>query len=344
MAKKINATVLRKLVLETVREIETEKQSPSRKQQLTSIVENAITIMEKASPDKVNDDLFPLPLSSALKQGQEAAAEDTIGGRQDGDKDDDVIDATPVTAGCKDLKPSQSSMNIQKAANFALAALNKKDPFPTGPGGDLGAIITADGHIMDGHHRWIASGMIDPSASVGGFEVEFPAKKMIAVLNKITVALGIKSGKEGSGGFDQFQFKPIEAQLKKFAADPGKCWGADGDKDKMLKLLKDFAGGNDEATIIKNAAQKMADNASELTLSLPAGFPERPDMPVISFKKGHLKKAIQMLRMGAVDVNPPYDSNTGQNIAGITPGKIPENKQNNDQLIVERWNRLAGIK
>ncbi len=344
MAKKINANSLRKLVLETVQEIESEKQRPSRKQQLTSIVENAITIMEKASPDKVNDDLFPMKLSSALKQGQKAAAEDAIGGRQDGDKDDDIIDAAAVKTPCKDLKPSQSSMNIKKAANFALAALNKKDPFPNGPGGDLGAIVTADGHIMDGHHRWIASGMIDPSSTVGGFEVEFPAKKMIAVLNKLTVALGITSGKEGSGGFDQFSFKPIEAQLKKFVADPSSAWGADGDKETILKLLKDFAGGDDEATIVKNAAQKMADNASELTLSLPAGFPERPDMPVISFKKGHLKKALKILRQGAVDVNPPYDSDTGQNIAGITPGKIPENKQNNDQVIVERWNRLAGIK
>ena len=50
----------------------------------------------------------------------------------------------------------------------------------------------------------------------------------------------------------------------------------------------------------------MADNVSQLTLEVPAGFPERPDMPVISKGKGHLNMAIDLLKSGQVDLNEPY--------------------------------------
>ena len=57
MAKKINATVLRKLVLETVREIESEDKVPTRKSQLQSILENAKkSLFEDATPGGVDSE------------------------------------------------------------------------------------------------------------------------------------------------------------------------------------------------------------------------------------------------------------------------------------------------
>ena len=187
---------------------------------------------------------------------------------------------------------------------------------------------------MDGHHRWIASGMVDPASEVGGFRVEFPAKELIAVLNQITVAVGVKQGKPGSGGFDQFNEAGIKAQLQAFLDNPDDAWAAGGNRDNVVKALYTIAGGSgDEAAALDAAAKKLGANVAKLTLSVPEGFPARPDMPVISKGKGHLKQAIEYLRSGKVDVAEPK-----------APSTLPkESFDKNGNLITERWKKLAGI-
>jgi hypothetical protein len=289
-------------------------------------------LSEEADPSKFEFERFPLKLSQSLKKS-DTASELVTKGHEDGSDSDDVVDAKPAGKSVKDLKPSQSSMDIDKAVAFAIAALLKNEPFPKGAGGDLGAIITSDSHIMDGHHRWIATGMIDPTASVGGYIVEFPAKEMIAALNMITVSLGVTTGKSGTGGFGQFNEAGIKKVLEKFAAEG--VWSADDSAENVVKALEDWTGmsGADEA--ISAAAKKMGENVSQLTLSVPSGFPERHDMPVISAKAGHLEKAIALLRAGKVDLNPPYaeETTTSESRDPVT-GK---------QLILDRWSRIAGI-
>jgi len=341
---KLNARKLRQLVLETVEEIKNEKKVPSRKQELLSIVKEAIdssfnyknlsgnpeTIDEDAKAGNVDPERFPLELSAAAAKADKAEMLVT-GGDNDGEETDDTVQAKQGSKSVKTLKPSQSSMDINKATAFAIAAILKNDPFPEGPGGDLGAIITSDDHIMDGHHRWIATGMVDPTAEVGGFIVEFPAKQMIAALNMITVKLGITKGKSGSGGFDQFNEAGILAQLEKFAVEG--VWSAGGDPNEVMKALEEFSGETGDAAIAASA-KKMGENVGLLTLSVPEGFPARPDMPVISKKKGHLKTAIDLLRSGQVDLNEPYAS-------GIP--KVSESKEKSTNIILERWNTLAGL-
>ena len=328
---KLNAKTLRKLVLETVEEIKNEKKLTSRKQELKSIIETAQkALSEDAAPGGVDPDRFPLELSAAAAKAPEAEKLVT-GGDDDGEESDDTVAAAPGSMSVKDLKPSQSSMNIHKAVCFALAAIKKMPPFTGGPGGDLGAIITNDNHIMDGHHRWIASGMVDPSSSVGGYVVEFPAKKMIAALNMITVHLtGRTTGKEGSGGFDQFNEAGILAVLQDFAENgasvPGKGPWTGLEGPVVLEACEEFSGVTGEGALAA-AAKKLGDNVSELTLSVPAGFPARPDMPVISKGAGHLDQAIELLRSGQVDLNEPY----------------AESKVKSTNVILERWNTLAGL-
>ena len=137
---------------------------------LRSLIMEVVT--EDANPSGVDPKRFPLELSAAAAKSGEEAEQLATGGDSDGEETDDIVQAEPGELAVKKLKPSQSSMDIEKAVIFAIAALRKVEPFPGGPGGDLGAIITSDDHIMDGHHRWIATGMVDPSASVGGYIVE----------------------------------------------------------------------------------------------------------------------------------------------------------------------------
>ena len=281
--KKFTTKDLKNLIFETVNE---SPRRNSRSNELKAVIKEAQSVLfEKANPEDVDPTRFPLKLSDSGKFKGDKADQRATGGADDGDASDDIVNTKPGGKSVKSLKPSQSSMNIHKALCFALAAVMKMPPFTAGPGGDLGAIITSDNHIMDGHHRWIASGMVDPNAEVGGVIVEFPAKQMIAALNMVTVHLtGRQEGKPGSGGFDQFNEAGILAVLTDFAANgasiPGKgAWEGIG-PDVVKQACETFAGTTGDGAVAA-AAKKFAENAAELTLSVPDGFPARPDMPVI---------------------------------------------------------------
>ena len=181
------------------------------------IQQEASEIMgEEADPSKVDSERFPIKLSTVDPDMAKVVA--THGLSQfDNDPDDDVINVTKKADGVASvgsLKPSQSSMNIGKAMTFVLHMLDPKSRM--NPGGDLGAFISKDFYIMDGHHRWVSTAMVDPSKQVGGFYVDFPGEQLVAILNAMTKGrYGVMDGKPASGGFEQFKEKPIRDMLTK---------------------------------------------------------------------------------------------------------------------------------
>lgn len=332
--KKLTTRELRRLILNEAKEVKTKKDSAFVRAMLG----------EEADPAKLDFDKFPLKLrDTATTVGGASGAKVVVtAGGDDGDADDDVISGSGDSVAVSELKPSQTSMDIDKATAFAIAAILKNKPFPTGPGGDLNAIISADNHIMDGHHRWIASGMVDPSASVSGERIQFPAKQLIAALNMITVALtDRKAGKASTGDFSQFNEEGIKKTLKKFAAEG--VWSADGEPEKVIAALKEFTGEDDDDAAIDAAAKKMADNIGTLNTDVPSDFPVREDMPVISPEAGHVAHAVELLQQGKVDVNEPYGEEPEVAEEKEESDDKNESKGSSDDLIMERWRSLAGI-
>ena len=252
---------------------------------------------EDAEADKLDPARFPKKLSQVdPKQAKKFVS----GGENDGEVPDDQIKVKPITVPASKLKPSQSSMNIEKALAFAIHMMTKTHPFTDGPGGDLNAFISNDMHIMDGHHRWVGSALVDPKSKIGGFVVNFPGSQLIAVLNALTVGqFGITTGKEASGGFGQFKEGPIRAQLDKFLASG--VW--DMKPEQVQQAIEGFTGLTGEEA--KEAAvKKFVKNLSALSFKLPPEAPARPDMPVID--KKNVAKAVDALKKGKIDVNPPY--------------------------------------
>lgn len=269
-------------------------------------------VNEDASAAQVDPRRFPKELS---KVNMKLARKYTRSGVADVDKkkDDDVINVSPTGDEgfpVRSLKPSQSSMNIKKAMRFAVQMLHPEGKLR--PGGDLGAFISKEGYIMDGHHRWIATGMVNPDLKVGGYHVDFPAEQLIAVLNAITKGrLGIPKGKSASGGFDQFTEENIRAHLTDMA-QKGHPWG-NLSAEQVVQGLEEYSGQEGEAAIEATVA-KLTNNLGQLTLSAPGFAPEREDMPVID--KDQVAKALEItvkaLQQGEVDVNPPYGAGGGR--------------------------------
>jgi len=337
---------LRKLILETVKE-------EQRTQRLAKAIYEARLVLEEADPSKMDPKMFPQDLSDVAKS-PDVAASLSKGGRpelDDGDPDDDVIpyeDKVNI-ASVQKLKPSQTSMNIKKAMAFALGHIKSGSP-----GGHLGAFVSSDMFIMDGHHRWISSGMVDPDATIGGYLVDFPGQQLVAVLNNLTVGrFGRLEGKEATGGFEQFKEGPIRNQLEDYLAN-----GAGAVKDKetgepnpyrlepedVQSLIEKFTEKTGEEAK-EEAITKFVDNLSKLTMNVPAWASGREEMPVI--EKNNSEEARNALAQGEIDVNPPYslsmlpDDHTN-------PEKSEAEQQNSnynrgDSVILERWHKLAGL-
>jgi len=297
------------------------------KNQLRNLIEEIFSIDEKADPSKVDDERFPLKLSDVDQEFAQKAV------NSDPSKED-TIAVTGASKPVQKLKPSQSSMNIDKAMAQAIAMIQGDMDL----GGNINAFISNDDHIMDGHHRWVATAMVDPSQPVGGYQVDFPAKKLIAVLNAITVGkYGETTGKPATGGFDQFKEGPVRATLKKFAKD-----GIKGNHPRSTeniqraieKFVSDNGGEEKGDAAIDKAADIMVGNLSSIKFETPPGAPSRENMPVID----NPSPAITALTTGQVDVNPPYQTETEEDSK-----KQEEGTWHKGNVIVERWNKLAGL-
>jgi hypothetical protein len=259
--------------------------------------------IEAADPSKVEPSRFPVELGQV--DAKTAAFSSRAGGK-DGSDDDDVINVHAATAfSVSELKPSQSTMKISNSVGMAISMLANRQGRAGMPiGGDLGGFISSDKHIMDGHHRWVATAMVDPTEKVVGYYVEFPATELIAVLNNITKGRFKRmTGKPGSGSFADFNYGGILKQLQEYATSgvPGEFPRPATD---VLQTCEEFTGLKGQEAVTATA-KKFAENVSKLTFQVPQGAPARDQMPVIDGGK-KAKEAALALSLGQVDINPPY--------------------------------------
>ena len=238
-------------------------------------------------------DAVPL---SAIDPKVARAAIDT--GHNDGQKPDDVARGKRVSIPVKSLRAAQTEIIPEKAIGMAIGVM--LGPNPPKIGGDLGSILSKDNYIMDGHHRWAATFLCDPSAKVEATQIDLPGKELVTALNVVTVGLFNREGNQGSGEIKDFTSAKIGALLDeylttgisgKFPILPeeirerlGKVPGANGDSEKGKKI--------------------MMKNADSLPKQIMPGAPDRVDMPVIG--PDEVKKVEDLIASGSVDLKEPY--------------------------------------
>jgi len=122
-------------------------------------------------------------------------------GLQDGNDSDDMIQVKenePVNVA--EMIPTQQNIQIGKSLAFALGG---------GFGGqELGAYITGGNEILDGHHRWSGTMIVDPGASIKGHKIYAPADDIIPALTALGNAFGnqqkgVEVKKESARGSDK---------------------------------------------------------------------------------------------------------------------------------------------
>ena len=106
------------------------------------------------------DEKTPPPAPNTFIGMDDKAAQDYMqSGNKDGDPNDDKITVEPGgEKPASALYPTQTNILIAKSIGMASNGVE---------GGDLKAWIGTDGAILDGHHRWAATMLNNPGASVG---------------------------------------------------------------------------------------------------------------------------------------------------------------------------------
>lgn len=207
---------------------------------------------------------------------------------------DDKISVSKASMPAAALKPSQTTMVLGKSLGMALFMLK------TGKiGGDLGALISADKYIMDGHHRWSAAILAGgSSAQVGGYVAKLSGAKLVRVLNVLTKGQFHRTrGNPGKGSLGDYTPPKVSKMLSEFTQSgiPGQFpWSP----EDVREVLESNFGS------VEAGVEAISANAGLVSKKVPSWAPDRADMPVINPEE--VPAAAQSLQKGRVDWNAPY--------------------------------------
>lgn len=98
----------------------------------------------------------------------------------DGDDSIEVKENEPINVA--EMIPTQQNIQLGKSLAFALGG---------GFGGqELGAYVTGGNEILDGHHRWSGTMIVDPGAQIKGHKISAPADDILPALTALGNAFG----------------------------------------------------------------------------------------------------------------------------------------------------------
>lgn len=313
--RRLNESYLRRIIRE-------------EKARLTTKKPRLSSLIFEQSDDEIKDKYLPTELD---KVDPKVARTMATAGQMDKDKSDDVVEVTPQTWAASDLKPSQTTMRIGNTVGMALSMLaGKMDT-------NLGCIVSSDNHIMDGHHRWSAAILVDPTTKVSGYAAALPGKELLGVLNVLTKGVfGKAKGNKGEGAIDGYTPEAVKAELEKQVAAGTKFLKP----EKIKSLLEEKYGS------VEKGIETMSKNVESMSKEVPGWAPDRIQMPVIDPKE--VPKAASVLNKGNADVKPPFSVVVKKSISGSEKSaaakeKKDESVESSDQVIMERWGRLAGL-
>ena len=244
--------------------------------------------------ESINEDLptkeidpkeFPNPLPSSSKGFLKKGDPKNDGGKAD----DDVVPTKDVQIAVSKLKPSQDAIYLGKTLAMAINGVE---------GGDLGAVISKDNYILDGHHRYAATSFNNPNASVGGVRANLNIGDLIPVLRAVGDAMKNKRGVEPAGG-DVNIFKATMDDIKNVIYKGKNVPAQYYDKEKSIAWFEAIG----EDVLSKRLKQLQSKRP-------PAGAPMRKDMPKIRPGQINLLKAL--LNKGKIDVREPYAENVNE--------------------------------
>lgn len=252
-----------------------------------------------------------------------------LSGLTDGDPKDEVITITPDKKAAKDLYPTQSEIGSSQSLDDQI--MDKFKNLDVGiKGGKVNSeqgafpILTFDNKILDGHHRWSQVYATNPNAVLDIAKISAPGvtdeKSALGLVHTILLALYGKS-----------PTKPFKGQnLFSMSSDEIKKYVKENIVDSALKKLAD-------AKLIPNATDK--DAAADMYAK---------NLDLLKKNQGAYSRTVMPQPLDAGDktglTTMPDDATSGKiNFKDPKSSDVKESKNLNDEIIAERWLKLAGI-
>tara|TARA_R110000744_G_scaffold64595_1_gene132919 strand:- start:354 stop:1973 length:1620 start_codon:yes stop_codon:yes gene_type:complete len=243
-----------------------------------------------------DDSKFPFPQAASAEEAEQIFT----GGLKDGDPHDDVvkIKVSADIATCKNIYPTQREIILTNSLEVALRIQLGAMPL----GGDIGAIISEDNYIMDGHHRWAGSWLAGGGeVELGGVQVGMPAKQLVAVL----AAVGDKfhPGQRNSGRSTENIFNIGSEAVDKYMdfLTTKKGYSKWLTPDEAISACEILAGS------VEGAKEVFSERLKEIQKNKPPAWaPAREEMPVIRASRGEHLKVGDVINKGQVDIYEPY--------------------------------------
>jgi len=278
------------------------------KSQLKQMIDEEASALMGEEAD-FDDTKFPFP----GKASSEEASWIATGGPSDetGRKDDDVVEVNQVdNLSVDDLIPSQKEIRLGQALSMAIGQLASGKI-----GGDLGAIVSGDNYIMDGHHRWAAT-IFAGGDAVGGKQVSMPGEQLVKVLALFGDFLHPGERKKASPE-NIFKAEPTQVHefVDKFIKEGYSFKDEEGNEVKVpaekVKETLETKFGDIEA-----AKAAFAERLGTLQAKMPPMWATGRDvMPVIEPGKGEVEKVTTALQSGDIDVYEPYAPTEEEEVA-----------------------------
>ncbi len=118
-----------------------------------------------------------------------------------------------------DLKPSQTEIFLDHVLSRLVVNDGDRKQILKGGFKDHDILISSDGHIIDGHHRWLCAFILNPECELDCTEIEIPIEYALPVINAIIEA----SEKETDTLKDTYKINIFDAM--------------DWKKDKLFKKM-----------------------------------------------------------------------------------------------------------
>lgn len=109
-------------------------------------------------------------------------------GTRDGAIQDDILDAQMTEIAVADLKPSQSQIWLEKVVGMSLyfGPLKQSSEFLH----EAPIIVSSDGYILDGHHRFGAAMVSNPSLRLTALKVDMEIRELVKMARSYGNAIG----------------------------------------------------------------------------------------------------------------------------------------------------------
>jgi hypothetical protein len=301
------------------------------------LVETIKKVLKEADFDASK---FPFPKADTTGKYAKHVAQ---AGKKEYDKaepDDKVPSQRKADLEASKLSPSQQEIKLGQALGMAVSMAGKlPGPFKDGPGGDLGAVISKDGYIMDGHHRWAASIFAaGPQIKLGGFVIDMPGKDLVQVLALMGDAFHPGLRKDPSPhNIMNATADDVNNFVNKFVSEG---IGEFVDAETAKRVLEEKYGS------VEKAKAHFISQLKYIQKAPPEWAESRDKMPVLEPKAQEPEKVAKAMAAGDVDIYAPYAKGKPKEAPANRreAKKLKINKESLTRMVRESLKKITEIK